>query len=67
MSTSSPSRRILLALVLTLVSTLFCLRMAVCLAASLDRAFGFSCCGCCGLLWVGSGLEGGEDSIELAL
>jgi hypothetical protein len=41
--------------------------MAVCLGASLDRAFGLSCCGGDGLLWVGPGLEGGEDGIELAL
>ncbi|KAJ4209051.1 hypothetical protein NW767_000963 [Fusarium falciforme] len=63
----SPSRRILLAPVLVLVSTLFCLRMAICLARSLDRAFGLSSCGGGGRLWVGSGLEGGEDGIKLAL
>lgn len=41
--------------------------MAICLSATLDRAFGLSTCGRSGRLWVGSGLEGGEDGIKLAL
>lgn len=52
---------------LVLASTLFCLRMAVCLVSSLDRAFGLSSCGGGGRLWVGSGLKGGEDGIKFAL